>query len=121
LLIRNLQLLLYCCFLACIPQTPTVNDIPNKQGQQLHKRDEHPSSDGQWRSFSEVPNLLQYVSNEEYYGRIKVSGKVIRESFQTTQRPSLPCLALVVAVCFQQLRALPRDRMFSRTTDRSHW
>ncbi|MGO9204168.1 MAG: tyrosine-type recombinase/integrase [Limisphaerales bacterium] len=42
------------------------------------------SKDGQWRSFPKVPHLLQYVSNGNYYGRIKVAGKVIRESLQTT-------------------------------------
>jgi len=41
------------------------------------------SPDGKWRSFPKVPNLLQYVSNSNYYGRIKVSGKTIRESLNT--------------------------------------
>ena len=44
------------------------------------KRDERTSKDGQWRSFPRVPNLLQYVSNGNYYGRMKVDGKLIRES-----------------------------------------
>lgn len=48
------------------------------------KREEHLSKDGQWRSFPKVPHLLQYVGNANYYGRIKVDGKVIRESLQTT-------------------------------------
>jgi hypothetical protein len=48
------------------------------------KREEHLSSDGQWRSFPKVPHLLQYVSNGNYYGRIKIGGKVIRESLKTT-------------------------------------
>lgn len=48
------------------------------------QREEHLSSDGQWRSFPKVPNLLQYVSNGNYYGRIKIGGKVIRESLKTT-------------------------------------
>jgi hypothetical protein len=30
-----------------------------------------------------VPHLLQYVSNGNYYGRIKIRGKVIRESLKT--------------------------------------
>jgi integrase len=47
------------------------------------KREEHLSKDGKWRSFPRVPNLLQYVSNGNYYGRIKVSGKLIRESLKT--------------------------------------
>ncbi len=48
------------------------------------KRDEHLSKDGKWRSFPKVPNLLQYVSSGGYYGRIKVNGKLIRESLKTT-------------------------------------
>jgi integrase len=48
------------------------------------KREEHLSPDGQWRSFPKVPNLLQYVSNGNYYARIKVKGKVIRESLKTS-------------------------------------
>lgn len=47
------------------------------------KRDEHLSSDGNWRSFPKVPHLLQYVPNGNYYGRIKLGGKVIRESLKT--------------------------------------
>ena len=31
-----------------------------------------------------MPHLLQYVSNGNYYGRIKLNGKVIRESLETT-------------------------------------
>ena len=47
------------------------------------KREEHLAKDGKWRSFPKVPHLLQYVSNGNYYGRIKVSGKIIRESLET--------------------------------------
>ena len=42
------------------------------------------SKDGQWRSFPKVPHLLQYVSNGNYYARIKVNGKIIRESLKTS-------------------------------------
>ena len=41
------------------------------------------SKDGQWRSFPKVPHLLQYVSNGNYYARIKVHGNIIRESLKT--------------------------------------
>ena len=41
------------------------------------------SNDGKWRSFPKVPHLLQYASNGNYYGRIKIDGKIIRESLQT--------------------------------------
>ena len=44
----------------------------------IRKREENLSKDGQWRSFPKVPHLLQYVSNGNYYGRIKVGGKTIR-------------------------------------------
>ena len=47
------------------------------------KRDENLSKDGQWRSFPKVPCLLQYVSNDNYYGRIRVNGKLIRVSLKT--------------------------------------
>jgi integrase len=48
------------------------------------KRDESLSSDGRWRSFPNVPCLLQYVSNGNYYGRVRVNGKLIRESLKTS-------------------------------------
>jgi len=40
------------------------------------------SKDGQWRSFPNVPCLRQYVSNGNYYGRIRVNGKLIRASLK---------------------------------------
>jgi hypothetical protein len=33
-----------------------------------------------------VPILNQYVGNDNYYGRIKVGGKLIRESLKTPVR-----------------------------------
>jgi integrase len=47
------------------------------------KRQQHRSKDGLWRSFPKVPHLLQYVPNSNYYGRIKVNGKILRHSLQT--------------------------------------
>jgi len=41
------------------------------------------SPDGKWRSFPKVPNLVQYVSTGTYFGRIKIEGKVFRESLDT--------------------------------------
>lgn len=41
------------------------------------------SPDGKWRSFPKVPHLLQYVSSGIYYARIKVNGKLIRQSLNT--------------------------------------
>src|ERR1017187_10093998 len=41
------------------------------------------SKDGKWRSFSRVSHRLQYVSSGTYFARIKVHGKIIRESLET--------------------------------------
>jgi integrase len=41
------------------------------------------SKDGKWRSFSRVPHLLQYASSGTYFARIKMRGKIIRESLNT--------------------------------------
>jgi transposase len=58
----------------------TIQNTPTHD----RKRDEHLSKDGKWRSFPRVPHLLQYVSNGNYYGRIKLNGKLIRESLETS-------------------------------------
>jgi len=42
------------------------------------------SPDGKWKSFARVPNLLQYVPSNTYYGRLRVGGKLIRRSLRTT-------------------------------------
>jgi integrase len=47
-------------------------------------REANLSPDGKWRSFPKVPNLVQYVSTGTYFGRIKIEGKVFRESLGTT-------------------------------------
>ena len=60
-----------------------MNQTSDTQSKACKKREEHLSKDGQWRSFPKMPHLLQYVSNGYYYGRIKVGGKVIRESTKT--------------------------------------
>ena len=41
------------------------------------------SPDGKWRSFPKVPNLLQYVRTGSYFGRVKIDGKVFRETLDT--------------------------------------
>ena len=48
------------------------------------KREEHLSKDGKWRSFPKVPHLLQYVISGNYFGKVKINGKKIRKSLQTT-------------------------------------
>ena len=42
------------------------------------------SKDGKWRSFPRVPHLLQYVSSGTYFARVKIKGKISRESLETT-------------------------------------
>jgi integrase len=46
-------------------------------------RDPHVSTDGKWRSFLKVPNLLQYIIAGTYYARCKVNGKPVRASLET--------------------------------------
>jgi len=41
------------------------------------------TADQKCRSFPKIPHLLQYVINGNYYRRIKVSGKIIREFLDT--------------------------------------
>ena len=48
------------------------------------KRDTTLSSDGKWRSFPKVPNLVQYVSTGTYFGKVKIGGKPFRESLGTS-------------------------------------
>ena len=65
-----------------------ITETPPRQ----RKREEQLSNDGKWRSFPKVPNLLQYASNFNYYGRIKVGGKTIRENYTTQVRFNLEVL-----------------------------
>ena len=60
-----------------------MDDSTETQSPVSRKRQDHLSKDGQWRSFPKVPNLIQYVSNGNYYGRIKVGGRIVRESLKT--------------------------------------
>jgi hypothetical protein len=46
------------------------------------QRDAHLSPAGKRRSFPKVPNLLQYVSTDIYFGRVKIDGKIFRESWK---------------------------------------
>ena len=87
------------------------------------KRDEALSKNGQWRSFPKVPCLLQYVSNGNYYGRIRVNGKLIRVSLKTSvwstarlqlaARYSSSCRCNVCSI-FAKLTA---KRLLARVTD----
>lgn len=46
-------------------------------------RDIRLSPDGKWRSFPKAPNLVQYVNTSAYFGRVKIEGKIFRESLGT--------------------------------------
>lgn len=41
------------------------------------------SPDGKWKSFPRVPNLLQYVPSGMFFGRVKLEGKLVRQSLNT--------------------------------------
>ena len=57
------------------------NDLPS---QREKKRANRLSKDGKWQSFPRVPHLLQYVNSGTYFARLKIKGKLIRESLETT-------------------------------------
>jgi hypothetical protein len=62
-----------------------MNTKPEQTPTGSEKRTAHRlSKDGKWRSFSRVPHLLQYVSSGTYFARIKVQGKIIRQSLDST-------------------------------------
>ena len=56
------------------------------------KRAARISKDGKWRSFHKFPNLLQYINTQTYYARIKVSGKLIRQSLNTDVWSTTRCI-----------------------------
>ncbi len=60
-----------------------MNDTAEPTVMNDNKRASTLSKDGCWRSFSKVPNLLQYFSTGTYYARVKVNGKIIRQSLKT--------------------------------------
>jgi integrase len=49
----------------------------------LKNKNDNLSPCGNWRSFPQQPNLIQYVPSETFYARTKVGGKVIRRSLNT--------------------------------------
>jgi integrase len=60
-----------------------INDTNRAAKTPAATRQANLSPDGKWRSFPKVPNLLQYVSTGTFYGRVKVDGKLYRESLET--------------------------------------
>jgi integrase len=61
----------------------TTQNNDTRRDTESQKRNDNLSPDGKWRSFPKVPNLLQYVSTGVYFGRVKVNGKLYRESLDT--------------------------------------
>jgi hypothetical protein len=62
--------------------TEIINATPSERTKRTADR---LSKDGKWRSFARVPHLLQYVSSGAYFARIKVRGKIIHGSLDTSQ------------------------------------
>ena len=46
-------------------------------------REANVSPDGKWKSFPRVPHLLLYVPSGTFFGRVKVGGKLIRQTLNT--------------------------------------
>ena len=61
----------------------TLDTTQDTKSANRNNRAERLSPDGKWRSFPKVPNLLQYVSTEQYYARVKVNRKQFRRSLGT--------------------------------------
>jgi integrase len=61
-----------------------INDTNGDVKTLENSRQPNLSPDKKWRSFSKVPNLLQYVNTGTFYGRVKVDGKLYRGSLETT-------------------------------------
>ena len=60
-----------------------LNQSTDSPEQRRGKRETNISPDGKWKSFPRTPNLLQYVSNGVFYGRLKVNGKILKCSLET--------------------------------------
>jgi len=63
--------------------TTSITDTRQDTKTAKSERATNLSPDGKWKSFPKVPNLVQYVSTGTYFGRIKIEGKVFRESLET--------------------------------------
>jgi len=55
-------------------------DSPNPR---RAERESNISPDGKWKSFARVPHLLQYVPSGVFFGRVKLGGKIVRQSLKT--------------------------------------
>ncbi len=69
----------------CIPDNDSAMQVMTGQVQDKTSGNNKSrlSKDGKWRSFPRVPNLLQYLSSETYFARVKAEGKIIRQSLET--------------------------------------
>ena len=63
----------------------TAANAETGQGKRSAKTEQNAnfSLDGKRRSFPKVPNLVQYVNTSTYFGRVKIEGKIFRESLAT--------------------------------------
>lgn len=60
-----------------------MNDTTSTTAQATIQK-EHKSKDGKWKYFPNVPNLLQYVRTGTYFARVRINGKLKRQSLETT-------------------------------------
>jgi integrase len=64
-----------------------TNNEPDQQPDspisQRAEREANISPDGKWKSFPKVPHLLQYVPSGIFFGRIKLGGKIVRQTLKT--------------------------------------
>src|SRR5882672_6297682 len=47
------------------------------------EREANLSPDGKWKSFPRAPNLLHYVPSGKFFGRVKINGKLVRQTLKT--------------------------------------
>lgn len=78
-----LDLVLYPVIVSRATKTFMSTETEHKPNGGQKKTTFRLSKDGKWRSFSRVPHLLQYISSGTYFARIKLNGKIIRESLET--------------------------------------
>src|SRR5262245_5195708 len=64
----------------------SINDLTqqaNPATPRRAKRKSNISPDGKWKSFPQTPHLIQYVPSGIFFGRIKINGKITRETLKT--------------------------------------
>ncbi len=63
--------------------TPEGSQWADSMNPRRPEREANVSPDGKWKSFPRVPHLLLYVPSGSFFGRVKIGGKVIRQSLST--------------------------------------